>query len=67
MSEQDAKNFFDKLESDNALKATVKKSVEDIAAAAGYPGATEQDLTKELAARWKTNYIKFPYSEPPGF
>lgn len=68
MPPQDAKAFFDQLEKDNNLKATVKQKIEEIAANAGYPKATEQDLTDELAARWKAHpYAKIGYSEPPGF
>ena len=68
MSKKDAKDFFDKLEADNNLKATVKQKIEEIATNAGFPGATEQDLTDELAARWAASpSYRIPYSEPPGF
>jgi hypothetical protein len=69
MPRQDAKNFFDKLVADDNLKATVKQKIEDIAKDAGYPNASEKDLTDELAARWKAdpNNVKIVYSEPPGF
>ena len=68
MSAQDAKDFFDKLEKDKNLQDAVKQTLEGIAQAAlGHSGASETDLSTELAARWKSNYIKFPYSEPPGF
>lgn len=68
MSAKDAQDFFDKLEKDDNLQDAVKKTLEGIAQAVlGHSGASEQDLTKELGARWQSNYIKFPYSEPPGF
>ena len=73
MSAQDAKNFFDKLEAaakhpNDPLTLRVNKKLEDIAKAENNP-ATEQELQDELANRWKADpsYIKFGYSEPPGF
>ena len=70
MAPQDAKAFFDKLNTDDNLKDAVKKTLEGIAQAVlGHSGASEKDLTDELAARWKAdpNNVKIVYSEPPGF
>ena len=71
MSKQDAaKEFFDQMEKDEALRAKIKLGLESLAKiAAGYD-VTEDDLTAELRRRWNGDErasLRLPYSEPPGF
>lgn len=66
MSKDDAKEFFDKLEKDPALKAKIKLGLEKLAKDAGYD-ATEDELNAELRRRWECSSTRGPgYSEPPG-
>jgi hypothetical protein len=71
MSKQDAaKQFFDQLEKDEALRAKIKLGLETLAKiAAGYD-VTEDELAAELRRRWECNEkasLRLPYSEPPGY
>jgi FKBP-type peptidyl-prolyl cis-trans isomerase (trigger factor) len=67
MSKQEAEKFFDKLEKETKLRSTIKQGLEKLAKDAGYD-ATEEELTAELAKRWKCKPpLHPPYSEPPGF
>jgi hypothetical protein len=69
MSKQDAaKEFFDQLEKDKALRDKIKLGLETLAKiAAGYD-ITEDELTAELRKRWECRGpSKIIYSEPPGF
>jgi FKBP-type peptidyl-prolyl cis-trans isomerase (trigger factor) len=67
MSKQEAEKFFDKLEKDTKLQVMIRQGLEKLAKDAGYD-ATEDELTAELANRWKCKFpLHPPYSEPPGF
>jgi Nif11 domain len=67
MSKEQAKEFFDRLEKEKVLQATIKQGLEKLAKDAGYD-ATEDELTAELRKRWECQRVVGPgYSEPPGF
>ena len=69
MATQDAaKEFFDKLETDPDLRAKIKLGLETLTKIAADYDVTEDELTKELAKRWEcTAFPRVPYSEPAGF
>jgi hypothetical protein len=68
MSKQDAaKEFFDQLEKDEALRAKIKLGLETLVQIAASYKITEDELTAELRKRWGATKGFTPYSEPPGF
>jgi Nif11 domain len=66
MSKEYAKEFFDKLENDPALRAKIKLGLETLAKIAADYNVTEEELSAELRKRWEGGGYIF-YSEPPGF
>jgi hypothetical protein len=68
MSKQDAaKEFFDQLEKDEALRAKIKLGLETLVKIAASYDMTEDELTAELRKRWGATKGYIIYSEPPGF
>jgi hypothetical protein len=65
MSKEHAKEFFDKLENDPALRLNIKKGLETLAKQNNYD-VTEEELSAELRKRWEGGGHVI-YSEPPGF
>jgi predicted ribosomally synthesized peptide with nif11-like leader len=67
MSKEDAKQFFERLEKDAALRRNVKQGLEKVAKDAGFD-VTEDELSAELRRLWGARERqKIVYSEPPGF
>ena len=69
MQKKTAKDFFDELDKNDALRKTVNEGLVKLANEAGFPDLSEEELQEELWKRWGTTIMRegFMYSEPPGF